>query len=231
LPQRQQIKKYALSRPQDHRRSFSTWSRSKLAEFVLAEGVVDDISHCGAAAALKRAAGPRHALDNRERERERLWQPAGAGRMIKGELMRNQVWRAAVVALMAVGGLAIDLPTVSAAHFSFPLVTTTTGSCPAGRTCLNRKTVNSCGGSSNSCGVYNAGGGSADYAEGPANAHTNEERGFNNNSGTQRRVCVFNNDQSNTSLIYYGAGWTPLPFTGASYIVAIPSSGTCEPNP
>ena len=47
LPQRQQIKKVALSRPQDHRLPFSTWSLSKLAEFVVAEGVVDDISHEG----------------------------------------------------------------------------------------------------------------------------------------------------------------------------------------
>ena len=47
LPQRQQIKKISLSRPQDHRLPFSTWSLSKLAEFLVAEGVVDDISHEG----------------------------------------------------------------------------------------------------------------------------------------------------------------------------------------
>ena len=47
LPQRQQIKKIALSRPMDHDLPFSTWSLSKLAEFVVAEGVVDDISHEG----------------------------------------------------------------------------------------------------------------------------------------------------------------------------------------
>ena len=34
----------ALSRPQDHNLPFSTWSLSKLAEFLVAEGVVDDIS-------------------------------------------------------------------------------------------------------------------------------------------------------------------------------------------
>ena len=38
LPERQQIKKIALSRPQDHRLPFSTWSPSKLAEFLVAEG-------------------------------------------------------------------------------------------------------------------------------------------------------------------------------------------------
>jgi transposase len=47
LPQRQRIKKVALSRPTDHRLPFSTWSLSKLAEFLVAEGVVDDISHEG----------------------------------------------------------------------------------------------------------------------------------------------------------------------------------------
>jgi transposase len=47
LPQRRQIKKFALSRPQDHGLPFSTWSLSKLAEFLVAEGVVDDISHEG----------------------------------------------------------------------------------------------------------------------------------------------------------------------------------------
>ncbi len=47
LPQRQQIKKVALSRPTDHGLPFSTWSLSKLAEFLVAEGVVDDISHEG----------------------------------------------------------------------------------------------------------------------------------------------------------------------------------------
>jgi transposase len=47
LPERQQIKKVGLSRPSDHGLPFSTWSLSKLAEFLVAEGVVDDISHEG----------------------------------------------------------------------------------------------------------------------------------------------------------------------------------------
>src|ERR1039457_2487202 len=47
LPERREIKKIALSRPQDHDLPFSTWSLSKLAEFLVAEGVVDDISHEG----------------------------------------------------------------------------------------------------------------------------------------------------------------------------------------
>ncbi len=47
LPQRQQVKRLALSRPADHGLPFSTWSLTKLAEFLVAEGVVDDISHEG----------------------------------------------------------------------------------------------------------------------------------------------------------------------------------------
>ena len=47
LAQRQQIKKAALSRPTDHGLPFSTWSLSKLADFLVAEGVVEDISHEG----------------------------------------------------------------------------------------------------------------------------------------------------------------------------------------
>ena len=47
LAQRQQIKKLALGRPQDHGLPFSSWSLSKLADFLVAEGVVEDISHEG----------------------------------------------------------------------------------------------------------------------------------------------------------------------------------------
>lgn len=53
LPQRQAIKKIALARPQDHDLPFSTWSLAKLADFVVAEGVVDDISHEGLRALLR----------------------------------------------------------------------------------------------------------------------------------------------------------------------------------
>ena len=47
LKQRAEIRKAALSRPVDHGLPFSTWSLSKLADFLVAEGVVDDISHEG----------------------------------------------------------------------------------------------------------------------------------------------------------------------------------------
>jgi len=54
LTQRQAIKKIALSRPADHGLPFSTWSLSKLAEFLVAEGVVDDISHEGLRVLLRK---------------------------------------------------------------------------------------------------------------------------------------------------------------------------------
>ena len=47
LGQRREIKKIAKSRPAEHGLPFSTWSLPKLAEFLVAEGVVDDISHEG----------------------------------------------------------------------------------------------------------------------------------------------------------------------------------------
>ena len=47
LPQRREVKKIAKTRPAEHRLPFSTWSLSKLADFLVAEGVVDDISHEG----------------------------------------------------------------------------------------------------------------------------------------------------------------------------------------
>ena len=47
LPQRREIKKIAKSRPAEHDLPFSTWSLVKLADFLVAEGVVDDISHEG----------------------------------------------------------------------------------------------------------------------------------------------------------------------------------------
>jgi transposase len=52
LAQRREIKKIARSRPVDYDLPFSTWSLSKLAEFLVAEGVVDDISHEGLRALL-----------------------------------------------------------------------------------------------------------------------------------------------------------------------------------
>jgi transposase len=53
LAQRREIKKIAKSRPVDHDLPFSAWSLAKLADFLVAEGVVDDISHEGLRALLR----------------------------------------------------------------------------------------------------------------------------------------------------------------------------------
>jgi len=47
LDQRREIKKIAKPRPAEHDLPLSIWSPSKLGEFLVAEGVVDDISHEG----------------------------------------------------------------------------------------------------------------------------------------------------------------------------------------
>lgn len=47
LLERREIKKMAKSKPAEHGLPFSTWSLAKLADFLVAEGVVDDISHEG----------------------------------------------------------------------------------------------------------------------------------------------------------------------------------------
>ncbi|MCL7458253.1 hypothetical protein M8I35_13805 [Micromonospora sp. MSM11] len=49
LPEQREIKKIAKSKskPAEHGLPFSTWSLTKLADFLVAEGVVDDISHEG----------------------------------------------------------------------------------------------------------------------------------------------------------------------------------------
>jgi transposase len=47
LPQRRRITKIALSVPTDVGAPFATWSLAKLADFLVAEGVVSDISHEG----------------------------------------------------------------------------------------------------------------------------------------------------------------------------------------
>ena len=47
LAQRREVKKIAKSKPAEHELPFSRWSLAKLADFLVAEGVVDDISHEG----------------------------------------------------------------------------------------------------------------------------------------------------------------------------------------
>jgi hypothetical protein len=58
LGQRRQSKHLALSRPTDHDLPVATWSLAKLAEFLVAEGVVDDISHEACGCCFARRASP-----------------------------------------------------------------------------------------------------------------------------------------------------------------------------
>ena len=53
LGQRREVKKIAKSKPAEHDLPFSTWSLAKLADFLVAEGVVEDISHEGLRALLR----------------------------------------------------------------------------------------------------------------------------------------------------------------------------------
>lgn len=47
LAERREIKKIAKSKPTEHDLPFSAWSLTELADFLVAEGVVDDISREG----------------------------------------------------------------------------------------------------------------------------------------------------------------------------------------
>ncbi|GGS38291.1 hypothetical protein Snoj_27770 [Streptomyces nojiriensis] len=61
LPERREIKKTAKSKPVEHGLPFSTWSLAKLADFLVAEGVVDDISHEGLRILLREEGVPFNA--------------------------------------------------------------------------------------------------------------------------------------------------------------------------
>ncbi len=54
LRQRREIKKIAKSKPAEHDLPFSVWSLSKLADFLVAEGVAGDISHEGLRTLLRK---------------------------------------------------------------------------------------------------------------------------------------------------------------------------------
>jgi len=57
LGQRREIKKIAKAKPAELGLPFSTWSLARLAEFLVAEGVVDDISHEGLRILLRLGSG------------------------------------------------------------------------------------------------------------------------------------------------------------------------------
>ena len=82
LAQRAEIRKIALGRPADHGLPFATWSLSKLADFLVAEGVVEDISHEGLRALLReqRVSFPgREDLEDQHRPGLRGQEESGAG--------------------------------------------------------------------------------------------------------------------------------------------------------
>jgi transposase len=66
LGQRREIKKLAKSKPAEHDLPFSTWSLAKLADFLVAEGVVDDISHEGLRVLLRQEGVTFQRLENPE---------------------------------------------------------------------------------------------------------------------------------------------------------------------
>jgi transposase len=80
--QRQQIKQTALGRPVDHGLPFATWSLAKLADFLVAEGVVDDISHEGLRTILREEGvsfPSGQDLEDQHRSRLRGQEEPGAG--------------------------------------------------------------------------------------------------------------------------------------------------------
>ena len=79
LPKRREIKKTAKSKPAEHGLPFSAWSLSKLAEFLVAEGVVDDICHEGLRACSARKASPFNGKDLEGLEGPGLRGEEGAG--------------------------------------------------------------------------------------------------------------------------------------------------------
>ena len=82
LPERREIKKIAKSRPAEHGLPFSTWSLAKLADFLVAEGVVDDISHEGLRTLLREEGvsfPSREDLEDQHRSGLRGEEEPGAG--------------------------------------------------------------------------------------------------------------------------------------------------------
>jgi len=94
LPERREIKKIARSKPAEHWLPFSIWSLAKLADFLVAGGVVDDISHEGLRVLLrdegvsfqavktwKKSNDPDYAAKKASRRSSGAWTYADAGTM------------------------------------------------------------------------------------------------------------------------------------------------------
>src|SRR5258708_978422 len=70
LPERQQIKRIALSVPSDLGQPFATWSLAKLADYLVAEELVTDISHEGLRQLLREGGVSFQALRTRKRSND-----------------------------------------------------------------------------------------------------------------------------------------------------------------
>jgi transposase len=80
LPKRQEIKRMALADPSDLDLPFATWSLAKLADYLVVEGVVTDISHERARTALARGGRPLSSGEDLEAlQRPRLRRQARPG--------------------------------------------------------------------------------------------------------------------------------------------------------
>ena len=75
LPERQQIKRIALSIPTDLGQPFATWSLAKLADYLVGEGVVDDISHEGLRQLLREEGVSFQALRTWKRSNDPQFEP------------------------------------------------------------------------------------------------------------------------------------------------------------
>jgi transposase len=74
LPQRQAIKRIALAVPSDLGQPFATWSLAKLADYLVAEEVVDDISHEGLRQLLREEGVSFQAVRSWKRSNDRYFE-------------------------------------------------------------------------------------------------------------------------------------------------------------
>jgi hypothetical protein len=129
--------------------------------------------------------------------------------------------------LAVVMGLAIPQSTALAAYSITYVSDTYSSNCLSGRICINQITQNNC---STICRAFNANGGSNDWAWSNTGWSVGE-RGYNRNTGSYRDTCMYKwsslNAGGGARRVYYGAGWTALPFTGVASMEAINQSWLC----
>lgn len=130
------------------------------------------------------------------------------------------------VAAILVFMVSIAAPTPASAYSITHVSNTYSSNCLSGRICLNRQTSNSC---SNLCRAFNASGGSYDYASNSTGWYS-AERMYNRNSGSYRDACGYKASYATGTpgRANYGAGWTPMPFTGVGFMEALPLGARCS---